>query len=163
MFNTRAQGATKGIDAYVTELRRNFARNCEFGELHDSIIRDRIVCGIRSNEVRKRLLREKDLNLERAVELCKSPEITENQAKNIVTLWIRMAEKCTMLKTTPKSHPENREEQEESTSKQRNRSTVKDVDKCTNLKNAQPMPRFATNASKGIITRNCAVQAKGQL
>ena len=83
VFNTRAQGATEGIDAYVTELRK-LARNCEFGELHDSIIRDRIVCGIRSNEVRKRLLREKDLNLERAVEMCKSSEITENQAKNIV-------------------------------------------------------------------------------
>ena len=64
MFNTRAQGATEGIDAYVKELRK-LARNCEFEELHDSIIRDRIVCGIRSNEVRKRLLREKDLNLER--------------------------------------------------------------------------------------------------
>ena len=87
MFNTRAQGATEGIDVYVTELRK-LARNCEFGELHDSIIRDiirdRIVCGIRSNEVRKRLLREKDLSLERAVEMCKSSEITENQAKNIV-------------------------------------------------------------------------------
>ena len=59
VFNTRAQGATEGIDAYVTELRK-LARNCEFGELHDSIIRDRIVCGIRSNEVWKRLLREKD-------------------------------------------------------------------------------------------------------
>ena len=69
MFNTRAQGATEGIDAYVTELRK-LARNCEFGELHDSIIRDRIVSGIRNNEVRKRLLREKDLNLERAVEMC---------------------------------------------------------------------------------------------
>ena len=69
MFNTRAQGATEGIDAYVKELRK-LARNCEFEELHDSIIRDRIVCGIRSNEVRKRLLREKDLNLERAVEMC---------------------------------------------------------------------------------------------
>ena len=82
VFNTRAQGATEGIDVYVTELRK-LARNCEFGELHDSIIRDRIVCGIRSNEVRKRLLREKDLSLamERAVEMCKSSEITENQAK----------------------------------------------------------------------------------
>jgi len=58
MFNTSAQGATEGIDAYVTELRK-LPRNCEFGELHDSIIRDRIVCGIRSNEVSKRLLREK--------------------------------------------------------------------------------------------------------
>ncbi|KAL9977219.1 hypothetical protein ACROYT_G014598 [Oculina patagonica] len=83
VFNTRAQGATEGIDAYVTELRK-LARNCEFGELHDSIIRDRIVCGIRSIEVRKRLLREKDLNLDRAVEMCKSSEITENQAKNMV-------------------------------------------------------------------------------
>ncbi|KAL9987237.1 hypothetical protein ACROYT_G001509 [Oculina patagonica] len=79
----RAQGATEGINAYVTELRK-LARNCEFGELHDSIIRDRIVCSIRSNEVRKRLLREKDLNLEGAVEMCKSSEITENQAKNMV-------------------------------------------------------------------------------
>ena len=83
MFNTRAQGATEGIDVYVTELRK-LARNCEFGELHDSIIRDRIVCGIRSNEVRKGLLKEKDLSLERAVEMCKSSEITENQAKNFV-------------------------------------------------------------------------------
>lgn len=32
----------------------------------------------------KRLLREKDLNLERAVEMCKSSEITENKTKNIV-------------------------------------------------------------------------------
>ncbi|KAL9952873.1 hypothetical protein ACROYT_G040197 [Oculina patagonica] len=83
VFNTRAQGATEGIDAYVKELRK-LARNCEFGELHDSIIRDRIMCGIRSNKVRKRLTREKDLNLEQAVEMCKSSEITENQAKNMV-------------------------------------------------------------------------------
>ena len=80
VFNTRAQGATEGIDVYVTELRK-LARNCEFGELHDSIIRDRIVCGVRSNEVRKRVLREKDLNLEQAVEMCKSCEITETGEK----------------------------------------------------------------------------------
>ena len=85
MFNTRPQGATEGIDGYVTELRK-LARNCEFGELHDSIIRDCIACGIRSNEVRKRLLRKK--------EMCKSSEITENQGK--ILLWIRMTEKCTM-------------------------------------------------------------------
>ena len=83
VFNTRVQGATEGIDAYVTELCK-VSRNCEFGELRDSIIRDRIVCGIRSNEVRKRVLRENDLNLERTVEMCKSFEITKNQAKNIV-------------------------------------------------------------------------------
>ena len=54
VFYTRAQGANGGIDAYVMELRK-LARNCQFGELHDSVIRDRIVCGIRGNEARKRL------------------------------------------------------------------------------------------------------------
>ena len=44
VLNTRAQGATEGIDAYLTELCK-LARNCELGELHVSIIRDRIVCG----------------------------------------------------------------------------------------------------------------------
>ena len=151
VFNTRAQGATEGIDDYVTELRK-LARNCEFGELHDSIIRDCIAC--------ERLLRKKDLNLERPVaEMYKSSEITENQGEYISLC--RMTEKCTMWRTTPKSHPENREEQEESTSKQRDRSTVKDEDKCTNLRDAQAMVRFATNANKRI--ENVPVQAKGQL
>ena len=53
------------------------------GELLDSLIRDRIVCGITSNAVRTRLLKEKDLNLERAVEICKSAEITDGRLKNI--------------------------------------------------------------------------------
>ena len=57
LFSTRAQGATEAIDAYVTELHK-LARTCEFGELRDSLFRDSIVCGIRSNAVRKRLLRE---------------------------------------------------------------------------------------------------------
>ena len=41
------------------------------------------MCGIRSNVVRKRL-RENNLNVERAVEISKSSEITDNQLKNIV-------------------------------------------------------------------------------
>ena len=53
------------------------------GELLDSLNRDRIVCGITSNAVRTRLLKEKDLNLERAVEICKSAEITDARLKNI--------------------------------------------------------------------------------
>ena len=68
-----------------------------------------------------------------------------------------------MLKTTPKSHPENREEQEESTSKQRNRSAVKDVDKCTNLKNAQPMVTFATNANKASPSQGTDVMIQIQM
>ena len=85
---TRAQGATEGIDAYVTELRK-LARNCEFGDLHDSIVRDRIVCGIRRNEVRKRLLREKE-------ELKCARHLRILKIRQKLLLWTRMSERCMM-------------------------------------------------------------------
>ena len=51
LFNTRNQGPTESIDSYVTALK-NLAKSCEFGELTDSLIRDQIVCGIQSAEIR---------------------------------------------------------------------------------------------------------------
>ena len=47
VFNTRNQRIDETFDSYVTELRK-LAKRCEFGELCDSLIRDRIVCGIHS-------------------------------------------------------------------------------------------------------------------
>ena len=62
MFFTRAQGPSETIDAYVTDLK-NKAKDSEFGDLCNSLIRDRIVWVIRDDQVRARLLREGDLRL----------------------------------------------------------------------------------------------------
>ncbi len=43
----------------MTELRK-LAKSCEFAQLHDSLMKDRIVCGIHSAEVKARLLREEE-------------------------------------------------------------------------------------------------------
>ena len=45
VFNTRNQKAEESIDQYVTDLRTK-AKTCEFGTLCESLIRDRVVCGI---------------------------------------------------------------------------------------------------------------------
>ena len=45
VFNTRNQHAGETIDQYVTDLQTK-AQTCEFDELKDSLIRDRIVCRI---------------------------------------------------------------------------------------------------------------------
>lgn len=63
MFFTRAQGTGETIEAYVTDLKHK-AKDCESGYLTDSLIRDRIVCGIKDHNVHARLLREADLTLE---------------------------------------------------------------------------------------------------
>ena len=77
VFNTRNQGS-ENIDKYVTDLRAQ-AKLCEFEGLMDSLIRDRIVCGIRDDKCRARLLREVDLTLEKAVDICRSTEIAAAQ------------------------------------------------------------------------------------
>ena len=44
-------------------------RNCAFGTLEEELIRDRIVCGVISEKVKERLLRERDLTLDKAIDM----------------------------------------------------------------------------------------------
>ena len=55
-FNTRVQDKVEQIDRYVTNLRLS-AKNCSFGNLENELIRDRIVYGVNSDDVKQQLLR----------------------------------------------------------------------------------------------------------
>ena len=64
LFNKREQEG-ESIDQYVTELRRILAQSCLFCNcLHDSLIRDRIVLGIKDSGARMRLLQQQQLTLQ---------------------------------------------------------------------------------------------------
>ncbi|KAJ8020171.1 hypothetical protein HOLleu_39692 [Holothuria leucospilota] len=52
---------------YVTDLCVK-AKSCEFGDLFDSLIRNRIVCSITDHLVRARLLRDENLTQDKAVQ-----------------------------------------------------------------------------------------------
>ena len=79
-FFSRNQLEGESIDAYVTDLR-NKASRCEFAELKDGLIRDRIVCGVNSDTVRARLLRESELSLEMCIDICRAAEISSAHLK----------------------------------------------------------------------------------
>ena len=81
-FNIRNQEENESIDQYVTELR-TLASTCEFENLKDGLIRDRIVCGIRNQTLKKRLFREADLTLKKAVDICSAAEISREQVKSL--------------------------------------------------------------------------------
>ena len=54
VFNQRNQKEGERIDNYVSELKR-LSLTCDFGDLRDSLIRDRIVGGVLSDELRGEL------------------------------------------------------------------------------------------------------------
>ena len=82
-FNTRNQEEGEAIDNYVTVLRTTLAATCEFSTLEDSLIRDRIVCGVRSQTHKERLLRETDLTLEEAINICRATEASKEQIRSL--------------------------------------------------------------------------------
>ena len=82
VFFSRNQENGESIDHYVTVLK-TMSDTCEFGELRESLIRDRVVFGIQDNSVRERLLRDHELTLQTAIEKVRSAELTNAQLKQI--------------------------------------------------------------------------------
>ena len=92
VFNTRNQQIGETIDQYVTDLKTK-AKTCEFGTLTDSLIRDRIVCGIINDQTRGRLLREPELTLQKALDICRTNEITTVQMKSLASAAMPITDK----------------------------------------------------------------------
>ncbi|XP_028513100.1 uncharacterized protein LOC114574520, partial [Exaiptasia diaphana] len=82
IFNTCTQSTDETIDGYVNRLRKH-AATCEFGVLTDELIRDRLVLGIREESTKLRLLKEDKLDLNKALNICRSNEIASSQLKAI--------------------------------------------------------------------------------
>jgi hypothetical protein len=64
------------FDDFLTEVKL-LSKNCNFCNTEDcfgSLLRDKIVYGIRCDKVREKLLSEKTLTLDKAVEICRSSE-----------------------------------------------------------------------------------------
>ena len=81
LFNSANQ-ENEDIYQYLNRLRK-LASTCAYGALCDELIRDRLVIGIKSHEVRKRLLREKALTLNTALDIIRAAETASDQLKKI--------------------------------------------------------------------------------
>ena len=79
-FHRRSQAVGESIADYLAELRR-LSAHCEFKDYLDEALRDRLVCGLRSESIQRKLLAEVDLTLKRAVELAQGMEAAERNAK----------------------------------------------------------------------------------
>ena len=80
LFNSATQSSEEGIDKFVNQLRK-MASSCKYGTLTDETIRDRIVIGVRDKASKLRLLKEDELDLNKALSICRSNEAASKQLK----------------------------------------------------------------------------------
>ncbi|UYV76924.1 K02A2.6-like [Cordylochernes scorpioides] len=77
-FFTCVQKERQGIMEFVTELK-HLAQECEFENLTESLIRDRLIIGILDREVKRKLLEDPQLTLPRAISIAVISESTCSQ------------------------------------------------------------------------------------
>jgi len=77
-FNQRSQGETETAEQFITSLY-NLSADCEFGELKEQLIRDRIVVGIRDCSLSAKLQMDSELTLEKAKRVVRRQEAIRGQ------------------------------------------------------------------------------------
>lgn len=81
-FNSRSQLAGETVDQYVTALHV-MAEKCNYGQLRDELIRDRIVMGLTDTRTKERLQLKSDLTLDSTVTIARQTEDQRRQVKSL--------------------------------------------------------------------------------
>ena len=102
VFNTRNQQPGETFDKYVSQLR-TMIKGCNYGQIEDDLLRDRIVAGIKDDNTRKRLLQTDKLTLNQCIQICKTFEITEKQLKDMSHAQADSVHKVTYSKSARSS------------------------------------------------------------
>ena len=77
-FNMRRQEEGEPVDSFITSLYR-LAEHCNYRDLHDEMIRDRIVVGLRDAGLSEKLQTDPELILDKAITMARRTEAVRGQ------------------------------------------------------------------------------------
>ncbi|KAK3107078.1 hypothetical protein FSP39_006562 [Pinctada imbricata] len=77
-FNQRMQNEGESVDNFITSLY-TLAEHCGYNDLHDEMIRDRIVVGLRDRKLSEKLQMDEKLTLDKAVKLVRQSAAVKEQ------------------------------------------------------------------------------------
>lgn len=83
-FNQRQQEPGEPADSFITALHC-LAEHCGYGALHDEMVRDRLVVGLKDKRLSEQLQMDPDLTLEKAVIRVKQSEQVKKQQEMLKT------------------------------------------------------------------------------
>lgn len=81
-FNQRTQREGESVNDFITALY-SLAEYCEYGTLHDELIRDRIVVGIKDKNLSEKLQLDSELTLNKVIERVRLSESVKKQQESL--------------------------------------------------------------------------------
>ncbi|XP_045183417.2 uncharacterized protein K02A2.6-like [Mercenaria mercenaria] len=102
-FNKRNQKEGETVSEYVVELKR-LSTHCDFGTFLNDALRDRFVCGLRSETIQKKLLAEEELSFDQAIKISTAMEMAEKDTVSFGGMAAAAVNKV-KIKSRPVSTP----------------------------------------------------------
>ena len=81
-FNSRSQQDGESVEEFIYSVH-TLAQYCSYGNLHDEMVRDRIVVGIRDVSLSQKLQMDPELTLEKATKMVRESEAIKQQQKTL--------------------------------------------------------------------------------
>ncbi len=83
LFHHRVQKEGEDFESFLTDTRR-LSQTCKFcDDCKESMIRDRIVLGIRDDDTRQSLLKERNLSLDKCIDVCQAAQSASSHSRAI--------------------------------------------------------------------------------
>ncbi|UYV80838.1 K02A2.6-like [Cordylochernes scorpioides] len=105
LFGLRSQRPEETIEEFVTVLHR-ISEHCEYANLREELIRDRLVLGVEDKKLSEKLMLNKNLTLAKAVEIARQWEavMPEQQDLNSSTSQVDTTQKVAKQKPKASGH-----------------------------------------------------------
>ena len=100
-FNQRRQEQGETVDTFITALFK-LAEHCHYEALHDEMIRDRIVVGLRDSTLAEKLQLDSDLTMEKSITKARQSESVKKQQHEIRNQFQEGAEEVASLRAKKK-------------------------------------------------------------
>ena len=153
-FNSRMQEEGEPVEVFIMALHK-LAAKCKFRDLHDELIRDRIVVGICNRALSEKMQFDEKLTLETATKLAR-----ENEAVRMQQSELREQQKTIdAIQTGQRNgkhfkHPPTNPPQRKGSRPSQRQSQPKSRDVCTRCGNSHPTGRDHCPA-KTVKCHNC--------
>ncbi|UYV77782.1 hypothetical protein LAZ67_15002242 [Cordylochernes scorpioides] len=125
-FNSRIQEDREPVDEFITSLCK-LADSCEFEGLHEQLIRDRIVVGVRDKALSERMQLASELTLEMAVKMVRQQEAVRQQQVDLQRP--STSQKINQVKFNSKK-PSPKQQQQPLRKKEKSAKTISLCPKC---------------------------------
>ena len=81
-FHSRSRLERENVAEFVAGLRRH-SEHCRFGTTLEDMLRDRLVSGMSDDRIQRRLLAERELTFEKAVEIATATEMANRNVQDL--------------------------------------------------------------------------------